>query len=150
VAVRIRLRRGGKKKQPMYQVVAADSRSARDGKFLEAIGRYEPLQNPIRITWREERVLYWLRNGARPTDTVRSLLQRTGLWFKWSMMKRGVDQATIATEMEKWQMMQEEKRRRDEDRKARRADARRKAKKAGEATGAEAVPAAAPETPATP
>jgi len=142
VAVRLRLRRVGKKKIPMYHIVAADSRVSRDGKFLEVVGRYEPIQHPLVITTKEERVLYWLKNGALPTDTVRSLLQRTGLWFKWSMMKRGMDQAVIATEMEKWQMAQAGKRQREEERKARRK-AVRKAKKP-----AESVPPAAETAPA--
>jgi small subunit ribosomal protein S16 len=144
VAVRLRLRRVGKKKIPMYHIVAADSRVSRDGKFLEVVGRYEPIQHPLVITTKEERVLYWLKNGALPTDTVRSLLQRTGLWFKWSMMKRGMDQAVIATEMEKWQMAQAGKRQREEDRKARRK-AVRKAKKPAESAppAAEAAPAQA-------
>ena len=139
MAVRLRLRRIGKKKMPMYHVVATDSRVARSGKFIEILGRYEPLQNPMRIVTKEERVLFWLKRGALPTDTVRSLLQRTGLWYRWSMMKKGVDSAAIATEMEKWQMMQAEKQQRDADRKARRAAAR-KAKKPAE----EEPPAAAP------
>ena len=144
MAVRLRLRRVGKKKIPMYHIVAADSRVSRDGKFLEVVGRYEPIQHPLVITTKEERVLYWLKNGALPTDTVRSLLQRTGLWFKWSMMKRGMDQAVIATEMEKWQMAQAGKRQREEERKARRK-AVRKAKKPAESAppAAETAPAQA-------
>lgn len=142
MAVRLRLRRVGKKKMPFYHIVAADSRAARNGKFIEVIGRYDPLKNPMVITTKDERVFHWLRHGALPTDTVRSLLQRTGLWMKWSMTKKGMDDAAIATEMEKWQMAQAEKRQRDEARKARRVEARRKAKKGGEA---EAAPAAAAE-----
>jgi small subunit ribosomal protein S16 len=141
LAVRLRLRRVGKKKMPVYHIVAADSRAARSGKFLEVVGRYDPLQNPMVISTKEERLFHWLRNGALPTDTVRSLLQRSGAWMKWSMTKKGMDQAAIATEMEKWQMAQAEKRERDEARKARRVVARRKAKKGGET---ESAPAAAP------
>jgi small subunit ribosomal protein S16 len=141
VAVRLRLRRAGKKKMPMYQIVAADSRTARDGKFLETVGRYEPLQNPMRITLKEGRIVYWLKNGAQPTDTVRSLLQRSGLWLRWSLMKRGVDESAIATEVEKWQMAQAEKQQRDAARRARRSEARRKAKKSSEPQPAETAPA---------
>jgi len=143
LAVRLRLRRVGKKKMPFYHIVAADSRAARNGKFLEVIGRYDPLKNPMLIATKDDRVFHWLRNGALPTDTVRSLLQRSGLWMKWSMKKKGMDEAAIATEMEKWQMAQAEKRQRDEARKARRGEARRKAKKSGET---EPAPAAAAET----
>jgi small subunit ribosomal protein S16 len=141
VAVRIRLRRVGKKKMPMYHIVAADSRAARGGKFIEVVGRYEPLQSPLLVTAKEDRVIYWLKRGALPTDTVRSLFQRTGLWLKWSMLKRGAEEAVVATEMEKWQMAQAERRQRDDARKARRLAARRKAKKPAEA---EVAPAAAP------
>lgn len=141
MAVRIRLRRAGKKKMPVYHIVAADSRAARSGKFIEVIGRYEPLQVPHLVTTKEERVMYWLKKGALPSDTVKSLFQRTGLWMKWSMLKRGADAAVIATEMEKWQMVQVEKRQRDDARKARRVAARKKAKKPAET---EAAPAAAP------
>ena len=145
MAVRLRLRRIGKKKMPMYHIVAADSRVARSGRFLEVIGRYEPLQNPMHIATKDDRVMFWLRRGALPTDTVRSIFQRTGLWYRWSMMKKGMDAAVIATEMEKWQMMQAEKRQRDIDRKARRAAARKAKKPAeGDAPAPAAAPAAAP------
>jgi len=147
LAVRLRLRRVGKKKMPFYHIVAADSRAARNGKFLEVIGRYDPLKNPIVIATNDERVFHWLRHGALPTDTVRSLLQRNGLWMRWSMKKKGMDEGAIATEMEKWQMTQAEKRQRDEARKARRSATRRKAKKSVE-TEAAPAPAAAPEAPA--
>jgi small subunit ribosomal protein S16 len=143
VAVRLRLRRIGKKKMPMYHIVATDSRVARSGKFLEILGRYEPLQNPMHIVTKDDRVVLWLKRGALPTDTVRSILQRTGLWYRWSMMKKGMDPAAIETEMEKWQMMQVEKRQRDADRKARRAAAR-KAKKPAEVEAPAAAPAPAP------
>ena len=143
MAVRLRLRRSGKKKMPMYHIVAADSRAARDGKFIESVGRYEPLQHPARITVQEARVMYWLKAGARPTDTVRSLFQRTGLWLKWSLTQRGMDAAAVATAMEKWQMMQAEKQAREDARKARRATSRKKAAKGSETTAApEAAPAA--------
>lgn len=145
MAVRLRLRRVGKKKMPQYHIVAADSRAARDGKFLEIIGRYEPLRDPMLIEAKEQRVFHWLKNGALPTDTVRSLLQRNGLWLKWSLTKQGVEEGKITAEVEKWQVAQAEKRQRDTARKTRRVAARRKAKaatKAGEAAPA-AVEAAA-------
>jgi len=151
VAVRLRLRRIGKKKMPMYHIVSADSRTARSGKYLEVVGRYEPLQNPALVSVKEPRLFYWLKNGALPTDTVRSLLQRSGHWLKWSLVKRGVEETKIALEMEKWQMAQEERRARDEQRKTRRAAARRKARKskgtetAPTAPADGAQPAAAPQ-----
>jgi len=74
LAVKLRLRKMGKKKQPVYKVVAADSRSPRDGKFIEAIGLYNPKTDPATINIKEDRALYWLIVGAQPTDTVKNLL----------------------------------------------------------------------------
>jgi small subunit ribosomal protein S16 len=145
--VKLRLRRAGKKKQPIYKIVAADSRTSRSGKFIESIGHYNPLVNPMVVTVKEDRLYTWLKRGAEPTDTVRSLLQRKGYWLKWNLMKRGATEVTIATEMEKWQGLQEEKMRRDDERKARRKAAHRK-KAAEAAPAAPATPEAAPVEPA--
>ena len=82
MATRMRLRRAGKKKQAHYRVVVADSRSPRDGRFIEIVGHYDPNRDPAHIEFKEERTLYWLKNGAMPTDTVRSLLSRKGLLAK--------------------------------------------------------------------
>ena len=82
MAVRIRLARHGAKKRPFYRIVAADSQSPRDGRFLEVLGTYNPLTDPATISLKEDRVLEWLSNGAQPSDTVRSLLRKTGLLAK--------------------------------------------------------------------
>jgi len=76
MAVRIRLARHGAKKKPFYRIVVADSESPRDGKYLEAVGTYNPLRNPAEISVKQERVQYWLEQGAIPTDTVKSLLKK--------------------------------------------------------------------------
>ena len=146
MAVRLRLRRVGKKKMPVYHIVAADSRKARSGKFLEIIGRYDPLQHPLQVSTKDDRVFHWLKVGALPTDTVRSLFQRTGLWLKWGLMKKGSDEATIAAAMEKWQMGQVEKLQRDDARKARRVASRKAKKKPAEAESA-STPTPAPAEP---
>ena len=78
--VKIRLMRVGKRKEPYYRVVVADARSPRDGRFIENIGRYHPRAHPSVIAIDEERALYWLRSGAQPSDPVRVLLQKTGIW----------------------------------------------------------------------
>jgi small subunit ribosomal protein S16 len=80
--VKIRLRRMGRRNRPFYRVVAADSRSPRDGKFIELIGHYDPLADPETISIDEEKALKWLRSGAQPTDTVRSLLSKLGIMDK--------------------------------------------------------------------
>ena len=79
MSVKIRLRRTGRKKQPTYRIVVADSRSPRDGKFIEIIGQYMPRSGDKAVNLLTERVNYWLDCGAQPTDTVRSLLRKAGL-----------------------------------------------------------------------
>jgi len=83
MSVRIRLTRTGKKKEPHYRVVVADQRSPRDGKFLEIIGRYHPLEDPSVIEIDEERALAWLRQGAQPSESVANLLRKAGIWEKF-------------------------------------------------------------------
>lgn len=80
MAVKLRLRREGTVKRPHYRIVAADARSPRDGRFIEVIGQYHPLENPSRIELDNERALHWLQNGAQPTDPVRKILRITGVW----------------------------------------------------------------------
>jgi small subunit ribosomal protein S16 len=75
MAVKIRLARGGAKKKPFYQVVVADERFPRDGRFIEKLGQYDPRQNPSMVTLQEDKTLEWLNKGAQPTDTVRRLLR---------------------------------------------------------------------------
>jgi small subunit ribosomal protein S16 len=77
--VKIRLRRMGRKNRPFYRVVVADSRSPRDGKFIDIIGHYDPLTDPATISVDGEKALKWLKDGAQPTDTVRSLLSKLGI-----------------------------------------------------------------------
>ena len=75
--------RQGKKKAPFYRLVVADSRSPRDGKFIELIGTYNPMTEPAAVSINEERALYWLKEGALPSDTARGLLKKQGIWDKF-------------------------------------------------------------------
>jgi len=84
MATRIRLRRMGAKKNPFYRLVVADSRSPRDGRFIEEIGYYDPTKNPAVINVNEERALYWLKTGAQPSETAKSLLNKAGVIAKLS------------------------------------------------------------------
>ena len=97
----------GKKKQPIYKIVVADARSPRDGKFLEALGLYNPLTNPHTVDVKEERILYWLSNGAQPTNTVKSLLRDKGIILKNDLIKRGLDEEKIESELAEWQKLKE-------------------------------------------
>ena len=107
MAVKLRLRRMGKKRQPIYKIVAADVRSPRDGKFLEAIGLYNPLTNPHTVDIKEDRVMHWLKNGAQPTQTVKSLLRQKGITLKNDLMKRGVEESEIESRISDWKKLKE-------------------------------------------
>jgi len=80
MAVKIRLARHGAKKRPFYRIVAADSECPRDGRFLEKLGTYNPLQDPAKVDLDADRIKYWIGQGAIPTDTVRSILKREGVF----------------------------------------------------------------------
>jgi small subunit ribosomal protein S16 len=77
--VKIRLARHGAKKRPFYRIVVADVESPRDGKYLEAVGSYNPLKDPAEVSLKEERIRYWMNQGAIPTNTIKSLFKKEGL-----------------------------------------------------------------------
>ncbi len=167
MAVRLRLRRMGKKKQPFYRIVAIDSRVKRDGKYLENLGTYNPIKNPTELTLNAERALYWLGVGAQPSDTVRNLLSKTGVMLRFDLIKRGKSEAEIETEFKKWMKLQEDRQKRLEAGKAQLAKSAEKeatkattedaaaakataaAEKEATETEAETATAAAEETPVT-
>ncbi len=88
MAVKLRLMRMGKTKQPTYRVVAADSHSPRNGRFIEIIGTYEPRIEPSRINIDNDRALHWLKNGAQPTERVEKLLKISGAWDEFQSTKK--------------------------------------------------------------
>ena len=87
MSVKIRLKRMGSNKRPFYRIVVADSRSPRDGRFIETVGTYNPLTDPETVTLKEEKVMNWLNNGAQPSDTVRNILSRNGVMKKFHEAK---------------------------------------------------------------
>ena len=87
MSVKIRLKRMGSKKRPFYRIVVADSRSPRDGRFIETVGTYNPLVQPSEVKLDEELVLSWLNNGAQPSDTVKNLLSNAGIMEKYHNAK---------------------------------------------------------------
>ena len=89
MAVKMRLRRMGQKKAPFYRIVVADSRSPRDGRFIDTIGTYNPLTTPAEIKLNEESAIKWLNNGAIPTDTVKNLFSKAGIMEKYHNLKQG-------------------------------------------------------------
>ena len=89
MAVKIRLQRFGAHKNPQYRIVACDSKSPRDGRFLEVLGTYNPVANPAIVNVNEEATAKWLNNGAQPSDTVRNLLSKQGIMKKFADSKQG-------------------------------------------------------------
>ena len=87
MAVKIRLKRMGAKKSPFYRIVVADSRSPRDGRFIESVGTYNPVVQPAKVDLNEELVLKWLNDGAKPSDTVRNLFSKQGIMEKFHNAK---------------------------------------------------------------
>jgi small subunit ribosomal protein S16 len=100
MAVSLRLRRMGRRKRPLYAIVAADSRSPRDGRFIEDLGRYNPVEKVARITLDHDRALHWLSVGAKPSDTVRNIFQVQGVMLGHSMARKGASAEEIQTAME--------------------------------------------------
>lgn len=83
MAIKMRLARAGAKKKPFYQIIIADVRSRRDGRFIENVGTYDPNQEPAAVKFEEGKTLEWLGKGAQPTDTVKQILKKVGLWEKF-------------------------------------------------------------------
>lgn len=88
MSVKLRLTRVGKTKQPHYRIVAADSRSARDGRFLEIVGNYHPQSEPSALTVDNEKAMKWLKQGALPSDRVKKLLEISGVWAEFTASKK--------------------------------------------------------------
>lgn len=109
MAVKLRLRRLGRKKRPLYGLVAADSRSPRDGRYIEDLGRYNPLEEPATIALERDRILYWLNQGAQPTDTVRSILSSEGILLAHSLLRKGLSDEEIASQVEEHKARRQEK-----------------------------------------
>ncbi|MCL2414402.1 MAG: 30S ribosomal protein S16 [Bacteroidales bacterium] len=95
--VRIRLQRQGKKGQPFYHIVVADGRAPRDGKFIEKLGTYNPMTNPATVTVDVDKAVKWMRNGAQPSDTAKTLLSHKGAMLKHHLLK-GVDKGALTLE----------------------------------------------------
>jgi len=109
LAVKLRLMRMGRKKRPFYRVIAIDSRSPRDGKYLEKLGTYNPLTEPLEVSINEERALYWLGVGAIPSDTVKSLLRREGILYKWDLIRKKLSEEEMDEKMKLWEVIQLER-----------------------------------------
>lgn len=105
MSVKLRLTRLGRKKKPFYRIVAIDSRKRRDGAYLDNLGHYNPLNQPPEIVIDETKALDWLKNGAQPSDTVRSLLSKHGIMMKFDLIKKGASPEKIQEELQKHDLM---------------------------------------------
>ena len=113
MSVRIRLTRAGRKKQPYYRIVVIDSRKRRDGAYIEQIGLYHPTFQPARVEIQEDRALKWLRDGAKPSDTVHNLLSKNGTLLKSDLLKRGSSPEQIEAALAKWRELTENRRQKE-------------------------------------
>ncbi len=109
MAVKLRLRRDGRTHYAFFHLVAADSRSPRDGRFIEKLGYYNPNANPPQIFLDENRILYWLKNGAQPTETVRSILSRQGILLKLHLWQKGKTPEEIEAAYQAWKAEKEKR-----------------------------------------
>lgn len=135
MSVKLRLQRHGRKQRPFYHIVAADSRSPRDGRFIERVGSYNPISEPATVVLDVEKAVKWLQNGATPTDKVRGLLSREGVLYK-NHLQTGVNKGAITQEAadEKFEAWSKEK-------EARTGHANENFRKAGEAEKAKRLAA---------
>ena len=102
MAVKIRLKKLGRKKRPFYRVVAIDSRFKRDGREIERLGWYDPVQANHSCSLEEDRILHWLDQGAIPSETVKGLFKKAGLSYKWHLMKQGLKGLELDKLLEEW------------------------------------------------
>ena len=109
MATKIRLKRIGRRNSPFYRMVAIDSRKRRDGAAIEELGWYNPIDNDKSFELKNDRILYWLSEGAQPTEAAKKLLKRSGLSHRWHLMKRGLNQSDIDKEMKNWDLDRQEK-----------------------------------------
>jgi small subunit ribosomal protein S16 len=107
MAVKLRLRRDGRRHHAFFHLVAADSRSPRDGRFIEKLGYYNPNTHPAQIVLQEDRVLHWLRQGAQPTETVRSLLSKQGLLLRLHLERKSKTPEEIQAAYQAWKAQKE-------------------------------------------
>ena len=122
---------------PVYQIVVADARSPRDGKFLEIVGHYQPTAKPHAVTIKKDRIAYWMQTGAQPTATVNSLIRTTGLLYELRLKSMGRSEEEISAEMERWQAHQSARRQKRLALKSRRRTAKKEAETKA-ATGGDA------------
>ena len=144
MATKIRFKRIGRRNRPFYRLVVIDSRKRRDGAPIEQLGWYDPIKTDkdSNFNFNEERIIHWLKEGAQTSDPVNKLMKRSGLAYRWHLIKQGLSDSEIEKALEKWK---EERAKIVEDRK--KASIERKAKKKEEKASKEVVEEAPAEEP---
>lgn len=107
--IKLRLQRKGRKKRPFYHIVVADSRSPRDGRVIERLGRYDNVSENQELTYDEERIIHWLKIGAQPSDTVRSILKKEGILYKMHLERWGKSEEEIQAALDEWRTAKDAK-----------------------------------------
>lgn len=107
--IRIRLQKKGRKKRPIFHIVVADSKVARDGRIIEQVGRYDNVTEKKEVVLNEDRILYWLDTGAQPSDTVRKILRNEGVLYKRHLMMWGKSEEEIETALAEWKSYRDSK-----------------------------------------
>ncbi|MDP5957295.1 MAG: 30S ribosomal protein S16, partial [Candidatus Marinimicrobia bacterium] len=104
MATKIRLKRIGRKNRPFYRLVVMDERARRDGAAIEQLGWFNPLEldDEKNYALNDTRIIHWLQEGAQTTETAHNLLKRTGLAYRWHLIRQGLDEAAVEKEMKKW------------------------------------------------
>ena len=147
MSVKIRLKKMGRKKRPFYRIVAIDSKKRRDGLEIERLGWYNPLPGDLTCDIKEDRVLYWMKNGAITSDSVKGIFRRQGLSYKWYLMEQGFKGLELDKLLEEWESREKSRIERSKSKKIRKKEL--SAAPAEEAPAEEApVEAAAEEAPA--
>ena len=139
MAVKLRLKRIGRRKRPFYRIVAIDSRTRRDGAEIERLGWFDPLRTDVAVELKEERIIHWLKQGAQPSETVNNILKEMGLKYKIHLIEEGKSDEQIAMLLTEWQLRQEENRARQLEKKESKKQAAIKAKEAEETEAASAA-----------
>lgn len=142
MATKIRLKRIGRRNRPFYRLVVMDERSRRDGAAIEQLGWFNPLErnDEKNFALNDERIIHWLKEGAQTTETAHNLLKRTGLTYRWHLIRQGLDEKAVEKEMKKWALERVEVEKRRTDKASNKAEEKQKvAEKESESAAADEV-----------
>ena len=143
---KIRLKRIGRRNRPFYRLIVIDSRKRRDGAAIEQIGWYNPIDPKHSYEIMDDRILYWLGEGAIPSNAVKKIMKREGLALRWHLMQQGVDEKEIEIEIKRWELNREDTLASREAKEAEKLEKKKEKSKPAEAASAEADEPAAEES----